>query len=159
MRTAVRSGEAIALAAALTAGLGACAQEQAPLPPASRPTMAPEQTTGEACAASTAEVDSLVSELQQSIGRAGEAVASGETPDFGGLVDRFQNSLGRLAAEVSNTEVLAALDELRSELDGFDGIAPPDSILGMPDYLGSLGGQLGELQEAGRRLQTLCDAG
>lgn len=154
-----RSGEAIALAAVLTAGLGACAQEPAQLPPANRPTMAPEQTAGEACAVSKTEVDALVSDLQQRIRSAGESVASGEMPDFDGIVAQLQDSLGRISAEVSNPEVLDALESVRSELGGFDGIAPPDSIVGMPGYLGSLGAQLSELQDAGRRLQSLCDAG
>lgn len=155
----LRSGGLLITAVALVLGCTACAAEPAEIAPGDRPTLAPEQTTGEACASSKAEVDSLVTGMKRQVKQAGKDVAAGKVPDIGSIVAQLQASAGALTENVSNPEVLAALEGVRTEVDGFAEITAPDTLLGMPGYLGSLGAQLGRLQEASKKLAALCDAG
>lgn len=145
-------------AAALATGITACAAE----PPLgiTAPTMAPDQSIAEACAISGEEVDRITreaeSQIRQGIEQAGSDLASGKTPSFEFLSESIDQTVAEVEQQITNSEVLAALGEVRTALQGFGEIAPPDSLLGAPGYIASLGGQLSELSTAGRELQQLC---
>ncbi|CAG7599090.1 hypothetical protein ACFPZL_02400 [Leucobacter soli] len=144
--------------AVLLTGLTSCGVETAQLDPENRPTMAPEQSTDEACAEARAGIDALVADAREQLEAAGTSVAAGEMPDLTGLQEQMQRSIDTIAEGVSNSEVLAAIDGVRAEIDGFAELSPPESILGMPGYLAELGGQAGDLQSAAEALRTLCKA-
>lgn len=150
---------ALAAATALLSGLTACAPETVGLDPENRPTLAPEQSPGEACAVSKTAVDDLVSQVQRQIDAAGASVASGKLPDFSSSVEKLRHSIAAITDGVSNPEVLAALDEVRTQIDGFSDIAAPGSVIEVPQYLTRLGTQLKAVQDAAKRMQLLCDAG
>jgi len=161
-RRTLRASTAVAsvvLGSAIAIGLTACASAELPLDPSTRPTMAPEQSSAEACAVSQAKVDALVAEVRKQLATAGKTVAAGKTPDLSALVGSLDGSMATIIDEVSNTEVLSALTRMRAEFDGLGEISPPDSILGMPGYLAELGTQFGKVTEAGSELQELCSAG
>lgn len=161
-RRTLRASTAVAsvvLGSVIATGLTACASAELPLDPATRPTMAPEQSSAEACAVSQAKVDALEAEVRKQLAQAGKSVAAGKTPDLSALVGGLDGTMASIIDEVSNAEVLAALTRVRTEFDGLGEISPPDSILGMPGYLAELGTQFGRVTEAGGELQRLCEAG
>lgn len=155
-RMMLRSGELLTVALVLLLGCTACAAEPAQIDPGNRPTLAPEQTTGEACAASKAEVDSLISGMKHQVAQASKDVTAGKMPDLASIVAQLQASAEALTENVSNPEVLSALESVRTEVDRFAAITAPDTLLGMPGYLSSIGTQLGKLQDAGKQLTSLC---
>lgn len=144
------------IAATLASGLVACAAETVRLAPESMPTMAPEQSADDACSATKAGIEALVDDARAQLKAAGSTVAAGEMPDLSGLAEQLHSSIDTIADGVSNAEVLAALDGIRTEVDGFAEIDPPESIVGMPGYLAELGGQAGELKLAAEALRSLC---
>ena len=152
------AGGALA-AVALAVSLAACAPEPAPGPVSAPPTMAPDQSVAEACGLSSDEVDALVADAKAQLDAAGKALTAGEIPDVGAFGETLQQTLDGVSDGVTNPEVLAALDEVRTEVEGFARIEAPGSLLEVPGYLGSLGTQLGQLQAAGQQLQELCSAG
>lgn len=156
----LRTGGVLTIVTTALLGVTACApQSAAELDPNNRPTMAPEQTTSDACAQSKAAVDTLVEQMQQQLSDAGQELASGKIPNMDGFVQQLQDSAQRLGDNVNQPEVLDALEAVRAEVDGFAEITAPESLLGVPGYLNSLGDQLSQLQASGRDLQELCSAG
>ena len=157
---AVRAGGLLAVAA-LAGMLTACAAE--PALTFTAPTMAPEQNLVDACSVSGAQVDRLTAETEQQIRRgiedAAAKLASGELPSVEVLTGPLEGALSEIEAQVTNSEVLAAVGAVRDALQGFQDITAPDSALGVPGYLADLGSQVNALTEAGKRLQSLCNAG
>ena len=150
------------LAVAVLAGmLTACAAE--PALTFTAPTMAPEQSLIDACSVSGAQVEQLTDETRQQIQLgiedAAAKLANGETPSFDVLTGPLEGALSEIEAQVTNSEVLAAVGAVRDAMQGFKDITPPDSALGVPGYLADLGSQLNTLTEASKQLQTLCSAG
>lgn len=158
-RKMLRAGGAIAVSSLLLAGLTGCSAEAFELAPGDRPTMAPEQAPGDACAQATAEVKALVGGMKKKFEAAGKRAAAGESPDFAAIAGELEAGLDEIAGRVGNGEVRAAVEKVREQVVGLGEIDPPDSILGMPGYLGDLGAQLGKVQKAAKSLQALCDAG
>lgn len=142
----------------LTGAVTACAAE---LPLGiTAPTMAPDQSVSEACAISGEEVDRITreaeSQIRQGIEQASSDLASGKTPSFEFLSESIDQTVAEVEQQITNSEVLASLGEMRTVLQGFGEIAPPDSLLDAPGYIASLGGQLSKLSTVGRDLQRLC---
>lgn len=146
-------------ATALAASLTGCATDTVTVLTSPPPTMAPEQSVSDACGVSRDEVDAIVNEARQQIEAAAGTLASGELPDLSGLSVSASESFERIVADVSNPEVVTALDDVRAAIDGFGEVAAPESLLAVPGYLTGLGTQLSELQTAGAQLQQLCSAG
>lgn len=152
------AGGALAVAA-IAASLVACAAEPEPGPMSSPPTMAPEQSVSEACGLSQTEVDALLDEAKAQLDQAGESLSAGQMPDLAAFAETLKSTVESVADDVTNPEVLDALENVRTEAEGFSEIETPGSLLEVPGYLGSLGTQLGDLQTAGKQLQQLCDEG
>lgn len=154
---AARAGALITVAA-LTSSLVACGAE--PDLKFVAPTMAPQQSIAEACFISGEEVDRLTLEtqqkIQQSLEQAGAAIANGQLPSVDALSGTLVDTLTEVESQISNSEVLAAVTRVREAAQGFQQIDQPDSPLGVPGYLASLGTQLKEIAEAGKSLQSLC---
>lgn len=146
--------------AVLAASLCGCAARA--VPEFSPPTMAPEQSLSEACGISGEAVDRLTLEVEQQIhdglAQAGRDITAGLLPNFDFLAEAADTTLTEVEQQISNTEVLDALGEVRQALQGFGEIKKPESLLGAAGYLGALNAQLGELMESGKRLQHLCDS-
>lgn len=157
---AVRAGGILAVAA-LASSLAACAAE--PELGFTSPTMAPEQSLIEACAISGDEVDRLTADAQQQISSemelAASELASGNLPSLDALSGTLDDTLAEIEGQLSNSEVLAAVGNVRTAMQGFADIQQPESALGLPAYLASLGSQLSDLAQAGKQLQALCNAG
>lgn len=157
---AVRAGGLLAVAA-LAGMLTACAAE--PALTFTAPTMAPEQSLIDACSVSGAQVDQLTAETEQQIRQgiedAASKLASGEMPSVEVFTGPLEGALSEIEAQVTNSEVLAAVGAVREAMRGFQDITPPDSALGVPGYLADLGSQVNALTEASKQLQTLCNAG
>ena len=119
--------------------------------------MAPEQSVSDACGIASAEIDDLVAEIRQHVEAAGASLVSGEMPDLSGIVPSATAIIDRVAEGVTNPEVSAALDDVRSAIEGFGEVPAPDSLTGVPEYLTGLGAQLADLQSAAASLQRLCD--
>lgn len=144
--------------AALLGGLTACTAEPALQRVA--PTMAPDQSVSEACAISGDEVDRITREteeqIRQGVEQAGADLAAGRVPSFDFLATPVDEALAEVSAQISNLEVLDAIENVRTELRGFSEIERPESLLSTPGYVAALGAQLNELAQAGRTLQSLC---
>lgn len=157
---AARTG-ALLTVAALAGMLTACAAE--PALTFTAPTMAPEQSLVDACSVSGTEVERLTQQTEQQVRQgveeAGAKIANGELPSIEVLTGPLEEALAQIESQVSNSEVLAAVGEVRAAMQGFQDIKTPDSALGVPGYLAELGTQVNELAQAGKRLQTLCNAG
>lgn len=126
------------------------------------PTMAPEQTLIEACEVSGEEVDRLTLDAEQQIRnrleQTGAELASGQVPSVDALSETLDDTFAEIEAQISNSEVLASVAQVRESMRGFQDITKPESALGVPAYVASLGSQLNELAKAGKQLQTLCSA-
>lgn len=155
----MRRAAGVIAVAAIAASLMACAAEPAPGPVSAPPTMAPDQSVGEACGLSSDEVDALVAEAKAQLDAAGKSLAAGEIPDVSAFAETLQSTLEGVSDGVTNPSVLTALEEVRAEVEGFSGIGAPGSLLEVPGYLGSLGTQFGKLQAAAQQLRELCSAG
>ena len=118
-----------------------------------------EQTVSEACMLGKSHVDAALAEAQSEFEKAQESVLSGEFPDLQSFADVVSRNIETATSDVSNSEVLALLDEARTALTGLGEIQTPDSLLGAPSYAGKVATQLEKLQAAGAELQTLCNAG
>lgn len=149
------AGAGVVIAASSTL-LTACALTSAPPVVANPPTMAPEQSVSDACAISRAEVDAVTKEVKDRVDRLGQDVTAGKTPDLDGIVDTVGSALERISDGVTNPEVLAALDDVRVEIDGLGAIDPPESLVDAPTYIGTLTSQLAKVQAAGTALKELC---
>ncbi|MCA0378517.1 MAG: hypothetical protein LCH36_03615 [Actinobacteria bacterium] len=147
--------------AALAGMLTACSAE--PLPTFTAPTMAPEQSLSDACSVSGVDVQQLMNsteqQLQLGIADAAAKFASGEEFSLQSLTGPLEAALTDLESQVTNSELLASIGEVRQALSGFQDISQPENALGVPGYLADLGTQLNELTQAGERLQALCNAG
>ncbi len=147
--------------AALAGMLTACAAE--PALTFTAPTMAPEQSLIDACSVSGAQVEQLTQateqQVRQGIEDAAAKLASGEIPSVEVLTGPLESALSEIEAQVTNSEVLAAVGEVRAAMQGFQDITVPESALGVPGYLADLGAQVNALAEASKALQTLCNAG
>ena len=156
---ALRAGGLIA-AATLASSLMACAAE--PEIKFVSPTMAPEQSLIEACAISGEEVDRLTLEAEQkirgSLEQAGAELASGQIPSIDALTGTLNDTLAEVEGQISNAEVLDSIAQVREAMRGFQDIAKPESALGVPGYVASLGSQLNELAKASKQLQALCSS-
>lgn len=152
----------VALAVPLLGSLSACAAElpSTAFAPAPAPTMAPEQSVGEACALSGAEVDRIVAQAEHDIATgledAAAALVQGQTPSFAFLALSVDESLDSVRRGITNGEVAAALGRLSDGFSGFGAIAQPESVLGVPGFLGDVKAQLLTLTEASDALQKLC---
>ena len=159
MTFAARTGGLIAVAT-LASSLMACASE--PELKFVAPTMAPEQTLIEACAISGAEVDRLAREAEKQISeglaQAGAELSNGEIPSVEALSGSLDDTLAEVEGQITNSEVLASVTQVREAMQGFQDIAKPESALGVPGYIASLGSQLNELANAGKQLQTICNS-
>ncbi len=148
----------ILMVSVLACSVTACAAE--PELHFTSPTMAPEQTILEACAISGDEINRLTAEAEQQIRagieQAGADLASGQLPKIDVFSDTFDSTLAEIEAQISNAEVVAAIDNVRAAAQGFGEIQAPDSMLGAPGYITSLVKQSGELAQAGKDLQALC---
>lgn len=151
-----RAGSVLA-AAALIGGLVSCAPEPLKIV---APTMAPDQSISEACAISGAEVDRITVETEQALRerleQAGNDIAAGRLPTVEPFTSSIDDAIAEVEQQVSNTEVLAALEQLRGALQGFGELEQPESLLGAAGYLSSLTAQITEFANAGARLQQLC---
>lgn len=125
--------------------------------------MAPEQTLSEACALTGDEVDQLTIDIErqikQGIEQAATDLASGTMPSFDFLSMSVDGTLVEIEDKITNTEVHGAVEDVRGALQGFPEIPQPDSLLGVPGFLGSLGSQLNELLDASNALRSLCIVG
>lgn len=155
-RTFARRASWIGVGAALVIGLSGCSADSAELSgvgEASSP-----QSVAAACGIGTDQVDALLDEVADRLVDARDEVAAGNIPDVAelsaGLTDRFDG----LADSVTNSEVAAAIEDLRASVRGFDDIEAPDSILGAPAYLASLASQVRAVNDAGTALSELCQA-
>ena len=157
---AARTSSLLAVAA-LAGTLTACAAE--PALTFTAPTMAPEQSLIDACSVSGAQVEQLTQETEQQIRKGIEdataQLASGQMPSVEVLTGPLEGALAEIEAQVTNSEVLAAVGEVRAAMQGFQDITPPESAIGVPGYLAELGAQVNELAQASKQLQTLCNAG
>ena len=99
-------------------------------------------------------------EVQQQIlsgvEQAGADLASGNLPSIDVLSGPLEGALTEIEAQVSNSEVLAAVTGMREAAQGFQDIVKPESALGVPGYIASLSAQANELTEASKQLQSLC---
>lgn len=157
---AARAGGILAITV-LACSVTACAAE--PELNFAPPTMAPEQSVVEACAISGDQINQLTTEAEQQIrdgiDQAGADLASGKLPRIELFSETFDSTLAELEAQISNYEVLSAIEEVRLAAQGFSDIQAPDSLFGAPSYVTSLVKQSGKLAEAGKNLQALCNAG
>lgn len=162
MRQGSRAVRAVSLGCAVLAvtGLAACASPVAESAPVKAPTMAPEQSIGEACGLAQTVVDQLVidteSRVRDGLEEAGQQALQGRMPSFEFLAPTLDGTLDSLQTSVTNAEVSAALGRISDGFTGFGSIEQPGSILSVPAYLGSLQAQLGALSDAGAELRTLC---
>lgn len=101
-------------------------------------------------------VDAALAEAQSEFEKAQESVLSGEFPDLQAFADVVSRHIETATSDVSNSEVLALLDEARTALTGLGEIETPESLLGAPSYASEVAAQLDKLQTAGAELQTLC---
>lgn len=115
-----------------------------------------EQTVSEACMLGKSHVDAALAEAQSEFEKAQESVLSGEFPDLQAFADVVSRHIETATSDVSNSEVLALLDEARTALTGLGEIETPESLLGAPSYASEVAAQLDKLQTAGAELQTLC---
>lgn len=157
---AARAGGILAITA-LACSVTACAAE--PEISFAPPTMAPEQSVIEACAISGDQINQLTVEaeqqIRQGIEQAGTDLSSGKLPKIELFSETFDSTLAELEAQISNYEVVAAIDDVRTAASGFSDIQAPDSLLGAPGYVTALVKQSTELADAGKALQKLCNAG
>lgn len=161
-RRIVHSAPSALIALGLMAALASCAS--APTSgEGSTPTEPPSETStqsvAEACDISGGAISDLTDRARAEIAEAGSGVAAGEIPDLSALGDTLSGSLDEVRAGVENSEVSAALAEIRTSLEGFGDIAQPDSLFGAPAYLGELRSQLERLNAASGELQALCGKG
>lgn len=165
MQRGSRAVRAVSLGFAVlaVAGLAGCAAPVAEAAPVKAPTMAPEQSIGEACNLAQTVVDQLVldteSRVREGLEEAGNQMLQGRMPSFDFLAPTLDGTLDSLQTSVTNAEVSAALGRIGDGLTGFGGIEQPGSILSVPAYLTSLHAQLGALSDAGAELRTLCGIG
>ncbi len=156
---AVRAGGLIA-AVSLASSLMACSAE--PELKFVSPTMAPAQTLSEACAISGEEVDRLTLEAEKqmrgALEQAGADLANGQIPSIDALSGSLDDTLPEVEGQISNSEVLASVAQVREAMRGFQDIAKPETAIGVPGYIASLGSQLNELAKAGKQLQALCNS-
>ena len=154
---AARTGGLVAVVALLS-GLTACAAE--PSLKLVAPTMAPDQSVSEACAISGEEVDRITHEteeqIRQGVEQAGADLAAGRIPSFEFLAPPADEALAEVSEQISNLEVLDAIENVRVELQDFGEIERPESLLTTPGYIAALGSQLNDLAQAGKTLQGLC---
>lgn len=155
LRTAGLLGTTVALAGALTAcGTETMALDYVP------PTMAPKQTVDEACLLVGEEVDRITLETEQQIKRgidqAAADLAEGKMPSLDFVSTSVDGVLAEVQEQVANSEVAAAVTEVRGSLQAFSEIAKPDTLLGVPGYISAFTADLTDLIEAGNRLQGLC---
>lgn len=157
---ATRAGGLLA-AVALAGTMTACTAE--PVPSFTAPTMAPGQSLTDACSMAGIDVQQLTQDtemkLQQGIAEAAVKFASGEEISLQSLTGPLEAALTDLESQVTHSELLASIGEMRAALRGFQDIPSPESALGVPGYLSELGAQLQVLTQAGERLQALCNAG
>ncbi len=155
--SASRTAGLLAVAVALST-LTACASE--PEPRFIAPTMAPDQSVAEACAVSGAEIDRITrqteEQLRAGIEQAGADLAAGRVPSFEFLATPIDDAVAQVERQITNSEVLDAINEVREALQGFGDIERPDTLLGTPGYVGALTSQLNKLAQAGSRLQSIC---
>lgn len=155
-----RQGFSLIAIAAIAGGLTACSVQ--PVIEYAAPTMAPEsQSIAEACKLSSETVDRLIKEaelrIQQGIEQAGADIANGKMPSLDFLAFSVDEALETIEKQVAQPDVLATLGDVRSDLQGFEQIERPQSLLDAPGYLASLGTQLGKLAAHGKDLRRLCD--
>jgi hypothetical protein len=157
---AARAGGILAITA-LACSVTACAAE--PELSFAPPTMAPDQSVVEACAISGDQINQLTAEAEQQIRdgieQAGADLTSGKVPRIELFSDTFDSTLAGLEAQISNYEVVTAINDVRTAAQGFSDIHAPDSLLGAPGYVTALVKQSGQLADAGKALQALCNAG
>lgn len=157
VRFGLRAGGVLAVAA-LASSLTACAAE--PALKFVAPTMAPEQSLVDACSVSGVELERLTAEteqqIRQGIEEAGAQLTNGELPSIDILSGPLNDALAEIEAQVSNSEILAAVGEVRVAMQGFQYIEKPESAIGVPGYLAALGSQASELARASSELQSLC---
>lgn len=156
------SAVALALVAALTSCASpapAPADGEGSAPAESSANASSSQSVAAACDISDGKIQELTDRASAEIAAAGEGIAAGEIPDLSALGDTLSGSLDEVRAGVENSEVSAAIAQVRDELQGFGGIEQPSSLLGAPGYIASLASQLDRLNSAGAELQALCDRG
>lgn len=154
---AIRVGGVIA-SSSLLACLAACAAQ--PTLNITMPTMAPDQSLAEACAISGEEVDRITREvetqIQSAIDQAGSEISAGNLPSFELFAEPIDTAIAEIEVQITNPDVLDAIGELRTSVQGFADIERPESALGYPGYLSELGSQMNKLASAGEQLQSLC---
>lgn len=157
-----RIGRAVTLfmVTCATLGLSACSVAPTEASPVKPPTMAPEQSLGEACGVSQAAVDELVadaeSQLRAGLETAGQEFLRGRMPDFAFLGVTLDSSFMSLHDQITNAEVSAALGRVADAISGVGELEQPSSLLSVPAYLAGLKTQLGLLTQASNDLHELC---
>lgn len=158
-----RRSRSVAGIAVLSVALGVTGCAALPtdaVAPTQPPTMAPDQSTAEACAISTEQVDQLVLSMEQSItegiAQARSQVLAGQVPDLNFLQIESDSALEAARDAVTNPEVSAAIDRVFAQFSGFADIAEPETPFGFPGYLSNLTEQISALTKAGNDLAELC---